>query len=71
MALIVSVLVMIMVGLALVTIGAVAGWRRERQQVRLLAERLMVEGRLEMLTIHTLQAMRQAARDHLAGRAQQ
>lgn len=47
--------------------GAVAAWRRERGRSRLLAERLVVEGRIEQLTNQTLQAMRRAAREQLRG----
>jgi hypothetical protein len=43
-------------------IVAVAAWRRERRRAQRLAERLLIEGRLEALTLQTLQAMRQAAR---------
>ena len=45
--------------------GVIAGCRRERRRSRLLAERLIVEGRIEQLTAQTLQAMRRAAREHL------
>ena len=48
--------------------GAVTAWRRERLRTRLLTERLIVEGRIEALTAQTLQAMRRAAREHLATR---
>lgn len=64
--LVVVVLAVLVVGLTLLAIGAVAAWRRERRHVDRLAESLLVEGRLEALTVQTLQAMRQAAREHIA-----
>jgi hypothetical protein len=39
--------------------------QRSRRRSQLLAERLLVEGRIERMTSETLQAMRQAARDQL------
>lgn len=55
------------IGLVVLCSGAVAAWRRELRRSRLLAERLIVEGRIEQLTAQTLQAMRRAAREHLRG----
>lgn len=52
-------------GLVLCSGAAVTAWRRERRRSRLLAERLIVDGRIEQLTAQTLQAMRRAARDQL------
>lgn len=51
--------------------GALVGWRHERVRARLLAERLIVDGRLEALTVQTLQAMREAARQHWSSRERQ
>lgn len=51
--------------LTVLSSGAVTAWQRERRRSRRLAERLIVEGQIELLTIQTLQAMRQAARRHL------
>jgi hypothetical protein len=67
--LLVALAVVAAIGLGLLSSAALTAWRRERRQSRLLAERLLVEGHLEQLTIETLQAMRQAARERLrAGR---
>ncbi|MFL6162727.1 MAG: hypothetical protein ACJ74U_10915 [Jatrophihabitantaceae bacterium] len=57
--------ILVVVGLILGMSAAVTAWQRERHRSRLLAERLLVEGRIERLTAQTLQAMRQAARDRL------
>ena len=65
-ALAVVVLAALVVGLMLLAVGAVVAWRRERRQVDLLAESLLVDGRLETLTIETLAAMRRVTREHLA-----
>jgi Flp pilus assembly protein TadB len=45
--------------------GAVMAWRRERGRRRQLTERLIVEGRIEQLTVEALRAMRQVARHQL------
>ncbi len=58
-------LVLAALGLILCSGAAVTAWRRERQRARQLAQRLLVEGRIEQLTVQTLQTMRQAAREHL------
>jgi hypothetical protein len=63
--LLIFLVVLSAVGLLLVSSAAVTAWRRERRRSRLLAERLLVEGRIERLTTETLQGMRQAARDRL------
>jgi hypothetical protein len=62
--------------LTLLAIASVLGlgwlliaWRRERVWLQLVAERLLSEGRIEALTVQTLQAMRQAARGHFATRS--
>jgi hypothetical protein len=57
------------VGLVLGSGAVVTAWRRERRRSRRLAERLLVEGHIERLTIQTLQAMRQAVRQHYRQRS--
>jgi len=57
--------VLAVIGMVLISTAAVSAWRREHRRSRLLAERLLVEGHIERLTVQTLQAMRQAARDRL------
>jgi hypothetical protein len=66
-ALWIAVAIIAATGLTVLCSGLVAAWRRERRRSRLLAERLVVEGRIEQLTAQTLQAMRQSTRDHLRG----
>ena len=39
--------------------------RLERRRTRILSARLRTEGQIELLTAQTLQAMRQAVRQHL------
>lgn len=63
---------MAMIGLLLLAVvalllcgGAFMAWWRERLHNRQLAERLIVEGRIEQLTVDTLRAMRQVARQQL------
>jgi hypothetical protein len=63
--LLVALAILILVGLVLGCGAAVTAWRRERQRSRALAERLLAEGHIERLTVQTLQAMRQAARERL------
>jgi hypothetical protein len=63
--LLVALAVLTAVGLLVVSSAALTAWRRERRRSRVLAERLLVEGHIERLTTETLQAMRQAAREHL------
>jgi hypothetical protein len=63
--LLVALAVLAAVGLVVVSGTAVTAWRRECRRSRLLAERLLVDSHVERLTIETLQAMRQAAREHL------
>jgi hypothetical protein len=64
-AFLIALAVVAVVGLVLISGAAVTAWRRERRRSQLLAERLLVEGHLEQLTVETLQAMRQAARARL------
>jgi hypothetical protein len=71
MTILVVVLALLTVCLVLAGWGVVTAWRCERSRARLLAERLVVEGRIEALTVQTLQAMRQIAREQLAGRGRQ
>lgn len=63
--LLIALAILIAVGLVLLSGTAVTAWRRERRRSQLLAERLLVEGHIERLTVQTLQAMRQAARERL------
>jgi hypothetical protein len=63
--LLIALAILTVVGLVLGCGAAVTGWRRERRRSQALAERLLVEGHLELLTVQTLQAMRQAARERL------
>jgi Tfp pilus assembly protein PilX len=62
----VAVIIIALVGMVVVALLALAGvfeaWRRERQQVHRLADRLATEARLEALTVATLQSMHAAAR---------
>jgi hypothetical protein len=50
------------------SISSLHQWRAERRQARLLAERLITEGRLEALTLQTLQTMRHVARQQMHNR---
>lgn len=63
--LLIALAILAAVSLILVSGTAVTAWRRERRRSQLLAERLLVEGHIERLTVQTLQAMRQAARERL------
>jgi hypothetical protein len=63
--LLIALAILAVVGLVLATSTALTAWRRERRRSRLLTERLLVEGHIERLTLQTLQAMRQVAREHL------
>ena len=73
MLLVLIFLIVVAVGATVFSTVTLTAWRRERLRARLLAERLVVEGRIEALTVQTLQAMRQAARrqtfDREAGHA--
>ena len=64
-------LAVLMGGFLVLGLGRAASRRRRFLALtdQLLAERLLVESHLEQLTVETLQAMRQAARERLrAGR---
>lgn len=50
------------------SIGSLHQWRAERHRARLLADRLITEGRLEALTLQTLQTMRHVARQQMHDR---
>ena len=63
--LLIALVILAAASLLLAASAAVTALQRERRRSRLLAERLLVEGHIERLTIQTLQAMRQAARDRL------
>lgn len=63
--LLIALAILAAVGLILVSGTAVTAWRRERRRYQLLAEQILVEGHIELLTLQALQAMRQAAREHL------
>jgi hypothetical protein len=63
--LLIALAILAAVGLMLGSGAAVTAWRRERRRSQLLTERLLVEGHIERLTLQTLQAMRQAARERL------
>ena len=69
--LLVIVLTAMTISVAVAGYVAVALWRKERLRFRLLTERLMVEGRIEALTLQTLQSMRAAARQHWTSREKQ
>jgi Flp pilus assembly protein TadB len=63
---------MVTIGLLLLAVialllcgAAITAWRRERRRNRQLAERLIVEGRIEQLTVEALRSMRQVARQQL------
>lgn len=66
-----SNLLLVLAFLAVVSVvlcsGAVAAWRHQRRRSQLLAERLIVERRIEQFTAQSLQAMRRVAREHLRG----
>jgi hypothetical protein len=62
---VIALVILAAVGLVLALSAAFTAWQRERHRSRLLAEQLLVEGHIERLTLQTLQAMRQAARDRL------
>ena len=69
---------LVVVALVLITcVSILVGWfaftgrRRERLRTRLLAQRLLVESRMDALTAQTLLAMRQAARQSMNPRGQQ